>query len=178
MKPRFVDSFLYAAQGIRTAVREERNMRFHLCAAFYVYLFSLFYGFGKTEYILITLMVCGVLALELVNSSLERTVERPAPDRYMTAGVVKDMAAGAVLVFSIGCAVCGAVLFGMSRRSGACSLSLRQGRCWRCCWPRLLPWRGSSFLENGRKANNCSRNRQNRSSWPSWAAPMWGNRLV
>lgn len=60
MKPRFVDSFLYAAQGIRTAVREERNMRFHLCAAFYVYLFSLFYGFGKTEYILITLMVCGV----------------------------------------------------------------------------------------------------------------------
>ena len=90
MKPRFVDSFLYAAQGIRTAVREERNMRFHLCAAFYVYLFSLFYGFGKTEYILITLMVCGVLALELVNSSL---------------------AAGAVLVFSIGCAVCGAVLF-------------------------------------------------------------------
>ena len=104
MKPRFVDSFLYAAQGIRTAVREERNMRFHLCAAFYVYLFSLFYGFGKTEYILITLMVCGVLALELVNSSLERTVERPAPDRYMTAGVVKDMAAGAVLVFSIGCA--------------------------------------------------------------------------
>ena len=103
MKPRFVDSFLYAAQGIRTAVREERNMRFHLCAAFYVYLFSLFYGFGKTEYILIT--------LELVNSSLERTVERPAPDRYMTAGVVKDMAAGAVLVFSIGCAVCGAVLF-------------------------------------------------------------------
>ena len=70
-------------------------MRFHLCAAFYVYLFSLFYGFGKTEYILITLMVCGVLALELVNSSLERTVERPAPDRYMTAGVVKDMAAGA-----------------------------------------------------------------------------------
>lgn len=91
MKPRFVDSFLYAAQGIRTAVREERNMRFHLCAAFYVYLFSLFYGFGKTEYILITLMVCGVLALELVNSSLERTVERPAPDRYMTAGVVKDI---------------------------------------------------------------------------------------
>ena len=38
-------------------------------------------------------------------------MERPAPDRYMTAGVVKDMAAGAVLVFSIGCAVCGAVLF-------------------------------------------------------------------
>ena len=110
MKPRFVDSFLYAAQGIRTAVREERNMRFHLCAAFYVYLFSLFYGFGKTEYILITLMVCGVLALELVNSSLERTVERPAPSRYRTAGVVKDMAAGAVLLSAIAALLVGVVI--------------------------------------------------------------------
>lgn len=111
MKQRFADSFFYAAQGIRTAIREERNMRFHLCAGLYVYLFSLFYDFGRTEYILITLMVAGVLALELVNSSLERTVERPSPERYMTAGVVKDMAAGAVLVFSIGCAVGGVLLF-------------------------------------------------------------------
>ncbi len=110
-KQPFWSSFRYAAQGIRTAVREERNMRFHLCAAFYVYLFSPFYEFTKTQYCLITLMVCGVLALELVNSSLERTVERPVPDRYRTAGVVKDMAAGAVLVFSIGCAVCGVLLY-------------------------------------------------------------------
>lgn len=108
---KFVDSFRYAAQGFAAAVREERNMRFHLCTAFYVYLFSLFYDFSKTEYMLITLMVCGVIALELVNSSIERTVERPAPDRYLTAGAVKDMAAAAVLVFSIGSAVCGVLLF-------------------------------------------------------------------
>lgn len=110
-KQPFWSSFRYAAQGIYTAVREERNMRFHLCAAFYVYLFSMFYRFSVTQYCVLTVMVCGVLALELVNSSLERTVERPQPDRYRTAGVVKDMAAGAVLVFSIGCAVCGALLF-------------------------------------------------------------------
>lgn len=110
-KQPFYASFLYAAQGIRTALREERNMRFHLCTAFYVYLFSAFYDFTRTEYCLITIMVGGVLALELVNSSLERTVERPSPDRYRTAGVVKDMAAGGVLVFSIGAAVCGVLLF-------------------------------------------------------------------
>ena len=110
-KQPFYASFLYAAQGVRTALREERNMRFHLCTAFYVYLFSMFYDFTKTQYCILTVMIVGVLALELVNSSLERTVERPTPDRYCTAGVVKDMAAGAVLVFSIGCAVCGVLLF-------------------------------------------------------------------
>ena len=112
MKPRFVDSFLYAAQGIRTAVREERNMRFHLCAAFYVYLFSLFYGFGKTEYILITLMVCGVLALELVNSAIERAVDKPDTTHWWTAGAAKDMAAGAVLVMAIGTVIVAVCLFG------------------------------------------------------------------
>ncbi|MEG1873219.1 MAG: diacylglycerol kinase family protein [Ruthenibacterium sp.] len=109
--PRFFDSFRYAANGIFTAVQQERNMRFHLCTAVYVYLFSAFYNFGKTEYAILTVLVCGVLALELINSSLERTVERPSPERYQSAGVVKDMAAGAVLVYSIGAAVCGALLF-------------------------------------------------------------------
>lgn len=111
MKHRFIDSFIYAAQGIRAAVQQERNMRFHLCAAFYVYLFSSFYDFTSTQYALITIMVVGVMALELVNSSIERVMERPAPERYRTAGVVKDMAAGAVLIFSIGCAVAGVFLF-------------------------------------------------------------------
>lgn len=108
---KFIDSFRYAAQGFWTAMCEERNLRFHMCAACYVYLFSLFYDFSRTEYMMITLMVCGVIALELVNSSIERTVERPSPDRYITAGAVKDMAAAAVLIYSIGSAVCGALLF-------------------------------------------------------------------
>ena len=98
-KQPFLHSFLYAVQGVRTALREERNLRFHVCTAFYVYVFSLFYEFTRTEYCLITMMVGGVMALELVNSSLERAVERPVPERYMTAGAVKDMAAGAVLLF-------------------------------------------------------------------------------
>ena len=110
-KQPFLHSFLYAVQGVRTALREERNLRFHVCTAFYVYVFSLFYEFTRTEYCLITMMVGGVMALELVNSSLERAVERPVPERYMTAGAVKDMAAGAVLVFSIASAVCGVLLF-------------------------------------------------------------------
>ena len=96
-KQPFLHSFRYAVQGVRTALREERNLRFHV--------------FTRAEYCLITIMVGGVMALELVNSSLERAVERPVPERYMTAGAVKDMAAGAVLVFSIASAVCGVLLF-------------------------------------------------------------------
>ncbi len=107
----FLNGFAYAAKGVKLAVLEERNFRFHLCAGFYVFLFSLFYPFTSAEYALLTVLVGGVLALELVNSSLERAVWKPSPQKYEMAGAVKDMAAGAVLVFCIAAAVAGVFLF-------------------------------------------------------------------
>ncbi len=92
-------------------MREERNFRFHLCVAVYVFLFSAFYNFGRLEYGLLILAVAGEIALELVNTSLERAVANPGPERYELAGAVKDLAAGAVLVFSVGVLVCGFFLF-------------------------------------------------------------------
>lgn len=107
----FVRSFVYAANGVKTAILEERNLRFHICVAVYVYVFSLFYDFGRAEYAVLTVLIVGVLALELVNSAFERSVSRPAPEQYRTAGAVKDIAAGAVLVYCIGAVVCGIFLF-------------------------------------------------------------------
>lgn len=107
----FLQSFGYAAKGLRVAVKEERNLRFHLCTAFYVYLFSFFYGFTRLEYCVLTLLIVGVISLELVNSAFERSMSRPSHEKYMAAGAVKDIAAGAVLVFCIGAAFCGFLMF-------------------------------------------------------------------
>lgn len=109
--PAFFRSFGYAAKGVYTALREERNMRFHLCAAIYVGLVSAFMGFSAVEYALVAILVCGVMALELVNSAIERAVDAPDPAHWLAAGAAKDMAAGAVLVFSMSAAVCGVLLF-------------------------------------------------------------------
>ncbi len=108
---RFFKSFAWAGRGFATAVRHERNLRFHLCVGVYVYLLSLFYPFTAVHYVVLTLLVAGVLALELVNSAIERIVDHLAPKYNMQAGLIKDIAAAAVLVFCIGAAVCGFVLF-------------------------------------------------------------------
>lgn len=107
----FFKGFRYAGQGIWNAVREERNLRFHICAAFYVLLVSLFYPFGATEYSILFLSIGGVMAMELMNSSIERAVDTPDPAHWRTAGGAKDMAAGGVLVFSIAAAASGIALF-------------------------------------------------------------------
>lgn len=107
----FLKGFVYAGQGVLAALKSERNLRFHLCAAGYVLLLSLFYPFGRAEYALLFLCIGGVIAMELVNSAVERAVDCPDPAHWRAAGQAKDMAAGAVLVFSIAAAAIGAVLF-------------------------------------------------------------------
>lgn len=111
VSPSFFSSFRYAISGVITALKQERNLRFHFCTAGYVLFFSGFYAFSGVEYALLSLAICGVISMELVNSAIERTVENPEPARWRTAGVVKDMAAGGVLIFSIGAATCGVCLF-------------------------------------------------------------------
>lgn len=109
---RFIRGFRYAWAGIAAAVRTERNFRFHLCAGAYVLWFSQYYRFTRAEYALLALCIGGVMALELVNSAVERAVDRPDVAHWRAAGSAKDMAAGAVLVFSLAAAVVGVCLFG------------------------------------------------------------------
>ena len=54
------------------------------------------------ETALIALCVAAVLALELVNSAIERAVDKPDTTHWWSAGAAKDMAAGAVLVMAVG----------------------------------------------------------------------------
>lgn len=108
---RFLRGFRYAGSGIWAALRAERNLRFHLCAAVYVLLLSRFYSFGRVEYALLFVCIGGVMGLELANSAVERAVDRPDAAHWAAAGLAKDMAAGAVLVFSLAAAAVGLALF-------------------------------------------------------------------
>ena len=73
---RFARGFVYAYNGIRAAVQEERNFRFHLCAAFYAFAAAFWAELDPVETALIALCVAAVLALELVNSTM------PHPQTY------------------------------------------------------------------------------------------------
>lgn len=73
----FARGFVYAYNGIRAAIREERNFRFHLCAALYAFVAAYWAQLPAVETALIALCVAAVLALELVNSAIERAVDKP-----------------------------------------------------------------------------------------------------
>ena len=108
---RFARGFVYAYNGIRAAIQEERNFRFHLCVAFYAFVAACWAEMPAVEVALIALCVAAVLALELVNSAIERAVDKPDTTHWWTAGAAKDMAAGAVLVMAIGTVIVAMCLF-------------------------------------------------------------------
>ncbi len=107
----FLLGFVYAWQGILSAVKQERNMRFHLCVGGYVLFFSTFYSLSTVEYAVMYLCIGGVLALELFNTAIERFVDKLIQTQNNDARFIKDVAAGAVLVFCISAVFCGFLLF-------------------------------------------------------------------
>lgn len=104
-------SFVYAGRGIFTCIKNERNMRIHLCAAFYVLLLMPFYGFTRGEKALVFLCIGLVTALEAVNTAVESAVDLISPKKHPLAGLAKDAAAGAVLFAAIGAAAVGVTLY-------------------------------------------------------------------
>ena len=53
-----------------------------------------------------------VLSLEIMNTAIEHFVDLVEPNQNPKAGAIKDLAAGAVLIFSITSAIIGIMIFG------------------------------------------------------------------
>lgn len=126
---RFGRGFAYAWNGIRAAVQQERNFRFHLCAACYAFVAAWLAGLSAVEWCLIVLCIASVLGMELMNSAVERAVDKPDTTHWWSAGAAKDMAAGAVLVVAVGALAIGLLLIVPK---------------WMALWGRLcqFPWLG------------------------------------
>lgn len=86
-------------------------MRFHLVAAFYVLLFSLFYSFSAAQYALLFFLIAAVIAAELFNTAIENVCDLISKETNERIRVAKDVGAGAVLVLAIGAAAVAVVFF-------------------------------------------------------------------
>lgn len=109
--PTLLHSFGYAARGIATAFRLERNFRVHVFATAYVLYFSKYFSLTTAEYGVLMLAVGLVLVCELLNTAIEQVVDLTSPRYNTLAKVAKDVAAGAVFVSSLVSLVVGILLF-------------------------------------------------------------------
>lgn len=108
---KFFKSFSYAAAGVLHTMKVERNFKVHLLVAFLVLVMGILVELSIVQWFIIIILIGVVLALELVNTALERIVDLVTEEYHPLAKQAKDAAAGAVLVFAIASAVIGLLIF-------------------------------------------------------------------
>lgn len=107
---KFIRSFRYALSGMTQAAAEQ-NFRVDLVAAVLVLAVSFFTGLSRVEWCMIILLIAGMLALEMINSAIERTVDLVTQEFHPLAKAAKDIAAGAVLMYAIASVVIACMIF-------------------------------------------------------------------
>lgn len=91
-------------------------MKIHLVAATTVLALATAYGITGASLGLVVLVICVVVAMEIMNTAIELTCDLIASVAALSypnesIRVIKDLAAGAVLVTSMGAVVVGALTY-------------------------------------------------------------------
>jgi len=104
-------SFIYAFKGIRYAFKTQHNMWLHAIAAAIAILLGFILAITAIQWLVILLCIGAVFALEIINTAIEALVDHLHPERHPKIGLVKDLAAGAVLIAAILSLIIGCIIF-------------------------------------------------------------------
>ncbi len=99
---KWVKSANHAIEGIIYAVKTQRHMRWHLFAALMALIAGLVLHIPRIEFILLCMAIVLVLVTEMMNTAIEKTVDMISREFHPHAKNAKDIAAGVVLIASIG----------------------------------------------------------------------------
>ena len=104
-------SFGHSGRGVWVALRHELHLRLHAAATVVVIGLGLYCGLSRLEWALVALAVAGVWTAELLNTAVEVLTNLVSPGYHPLAGRAKDIAAGAVLLASLGAVAVGVLVF-------------------------------------------------------------------
>lgn len=106
-----IRSFGYAFAGIATLLRTQPNARIHLFATLIVVGLGFVLGVSALEWAALILAIGLVFSAEAFNSAVEVLADKVEPQRDPAIKVVKDVAAGGVLLAAMAAAVVGLMVF-------------------------------------------------------------------
>ncbi|MCW4452506.1 diacylglycerol kinase family protein [Kaistella sp. BT6-1-3] len=99
-KPAFHISVLNSVNGIIRMLRSERNFQLEVLALL-INIFLIVYLKLSPEHAAIILLVCfAVLSVEMLNTAIEKICDFVHPEFSEHIGLIKDIAAGAVLLLA------------------------------------------------------------------------------
>lgn len=106
-----IKSFSYAFKGIFYMMRAQHNFWIQVIMGLLAVFLGLVFNINRFEWGLVILSCGMVLTAETFNSAIETLADTVHPDSDPKIGLVKDLAAGAVLISAIAAAIIGLIIF-------------------------------------------------------------------
>lgn len=103
--------FKYAFEGIRAVFGKDFHFTVHLIIAFAVIISGFLFGLNSVEWLFIISAIFIVLITEIINTSLEYTVDLVTGDFHELAKYAKDTSALAVLLAAFYAVITGLIIF-------------------------------------------------------------------
>ena len=107
----FVEGVRYAFIGLQLTWREESNFKIEIMCAVLVIAFGLLLHLSSFEFALLFVVIISVLAAETFNTALEELCDKFQPTHDPHIAKIKDLAAAAVFLASIGALIIGFLIF-------------------------------------------------------------------
>ncbi|MDY0904336.1 diacylglycerol kinase family protein [Pedobacter sp. CFBP9032] len=106
-----IRSFKYAFNGLKLFFRDDHNGRLHLFASIVAIMFSWLLKISAMEWVVILVVITAVIATEMVNAAIEKLADVVSPNYHPKIKIVKDLAAGAVLMTAFLALAVGGIIF-------------------------------------------------------------------
>ena len=108
---RIVKSFQAAGRGLKYAFINEQNFRLQFVIGLLALALAAYFPRRQWEKVLVLFLVALVLAMELLNTALERFADLLKPRLNTYVLLIKDIMAGAVLLLSLAAGLIGLIIF-------------------------------------------------------------------
>lgn len=104
-------SFVYAFEGVIFFIRFEAQATIHLIAILAVLGAGYWFKISSMEWIAVVFAIGIVISAEMLNTAIEKLTDMVSPQINEQAKIVKDLAAGAVLIASLTAFIIGLIIF-------------------------------------------------------------------
>ncbi len=106
-----IQSFSHAFHGVRLLVATQPNARLHAAATGAAVAVGVWLHLSPAEWAAVVTAATLVWLAEGLNTAIEFVVDLVSPEQQRLAGWAKDVAAGAVLLASVGAVTVGGLVF-------------------------------------------------------------------
>ena len=108
---RFVRSFRYSCEGISYTIKNEQSIIVMFIVTILAITIGLLLNIKAIEWVFVFLGIGMVLAFELINTSIEATIDLVSPEFHPLAKIAKDTGSAAVFLCTIISVIIGSIIF-------------------------------------------------------------------